>query len=123
MPFIGLSRTTISYDGALSALQLGGQWEAALDMLTWMDREIPATPKSIITYQTVRNSFNANSKFYNDTKILCTFHPFDCINNLIHYPYRYSKLWTMPTGKTTCASSTCRPYEIITSYLGSAAPD
>ena len=36
------------------SLPTAGQWEAALDMLTWMDREIPPAKKSITTYQTVR---------------------------------------------------------------------
>ena len=53
-----LINTLISLPFSLRfSLLLGGQWEACLDMTTWMDREIPPTPKSIVTYQTVIHHF------------------------------------------------------------------
>lgn len=53
------TRQTISYDGTLSALSAAGDWEACLDVLSWMDREATPVEKSGITYDVVIQALDA----------------------------------------------------------------
>lgn len=51
MKLEGFKRSTISYDGTLSALSHAGDWKTALDVYTWMDREQPPVRRSPVTYK------------------------------------------------------------------------
>lgn len=49
MKFEGLSRETVSFDGALSALSRKGDWAQMLDVLQWMS--LDGVDKSYLTYR------------------------------------------------------------------------
>ena len=53
MKMEGFKRSTISYDGALSALSHAGDGQQCLDVVKWMTRESPEVKKSPVTYKVV----------------------------------------------------------------------
>ena len=53
MKMEGFKRSTISYDGALSALSHAGDSKQCLEVVKWMDRESPVVKKSPVTYKVI----------------------------------------------------------------------
>jgi pentatricopeptide repeat protein len=53
MKMEGFKRSTISYDGALSALSHAGDGQQCLEVVKWMARESPEVKKSPVTYKVV----------------------------------------------------------------------
>jgi pentatricopeptide repeat domain-containing protein 1 len=51
MKMEGFKRSTISYDGALSALSHAGDSKQCLEVVKWMNRESPVVKKSPVTYK------------------------------------------------------------------------
>ena len=51
MKMEGFKRSTVSYDGTLSALSHAGDSKQCLEVVKWMDRESPMVKKSPVTYK------------------------------------------------------------------------